>query len=204
MPGGVTHPDAERADDAADYQQSIGSGLDEIDRLDTTFGLALRTTAKDLTTMVVGQQDVTLPSSERIDPDALVDRLSAMSPDERAALLATLDPETLHALVIADPERLGNLNGVPFDVRVAANEINVRNALTDELQKIPPDQARVDQLNAMLGTIDDPLTPVSETIDRQFVMFSTDGNGRMIEMIGTIAPGINGVGVVGTNTKSIG
>lgn len=201
--GEVTHPDSERAEDAEQYQSAIQSGLDEVDRLDTSYGQALRTSAKDLAAMVHGQPDVTLPSGERIDPDALVDRMAAMTPDERAALLVTLDPETLHALVIADPQQLGNMDGVPFDMRVASNEINIRNALTDELQKVPPDQARVDQLYAMLGTIDDPLTPVSDQVDRQFVGFSPEGNGRMIEMIGSIQPGVNGVGVVvpGTNTN---
>lgn len=201
--GEVTHPDSERAEDAEQYQSAIQSGLDEVDRLDTSYGQALRTYAKDLAAMVHGQPDVTLPSGERIDPDALVDRMAAITPDERAALLAALDPETLHALVIADPQQLGNMDGVPFDMRVASNEINIRNALNDELQKVPPDQARVDQLNAMLGTIDDPLTPVSDQVDRQFVGFSPEGNGRMIEMIDSIQPGVNGVGVVvpGTNTN---
>jgi hypothetical protein len=146
---------------------------------------------------------VTLPSGQRIDPDKLVDRLAGMTPDQRAAFLAALDPETLHALVIADPDRIGNMNGVPFGVRIGANEVNIRNALTDELQKQPPDQARVDQLNAMLATTDDPLTPGLQQVDRQFVMFSTEGNGRMIELVGSLQPGINGVGgvVPGTNTN---
>lgn len=201
--GHVTHPDDDKADEAEQYEQSIRSGLDEAERLDTGYGATLRTAAKDLNALVHGQPDVTLPSGEVIDPDALVDRVAAMTPDERAAFMATLDPETLHAMEIADPAQLGNLNGVPFEVRIAANEFTIRNALTDELQKVPPDQARVDQLNAMLGTIDDPLTPGNQQVDRQFVMFSTEGNGHMIEMIGTIAPGIQGVGVVvpGTNTN---
>jgi hypothetical protein len=201
--GAVTHPDETRAGDAEQYQRFIQSHLDEADRLDTSYGAALRTSAKDLNALVHGQPDVTLPSGEVIDPDALVDRVAAMKPDERAAFMATLDPETLHAMEIADPEQLARLDGVPFDVRIASNELNIRNALTDELQKVPPDQARVDQLNAMLGTIDDPLIPGDQRVDRQFVMFSTEGNGRMIEVIGTIQPGVQGVGVVvpGTNTN---
>lgn len=40
-------------------------------------------------------------------------------------------------------------------------------------------------------------------VDRKYVMFSTEGNGRMIEMIGDIKPGVRGVGVIvpGTNTN---
>lgn len=201
--GEVCHTDPELADEAAQYQSSIQSGLDEVERWDTHYGMALRVAAKDLAAMVNGQPDVTLPSGERIDPDALVDRIDRMSPDERAAFLAELGPEVMHALVIADPGRMGNMNGVPFATRIEANEINIRNALTDELQKQPPDQARVERLEAMLQPIDDPLTADHSEVDRQFVMFSTEGNGRMIEMIGSLQPGVNGVGVVvpGTNTN---
>lgn len=87
-----------------------------------------------------------------MEPDALVDRVSKMSADERAAFLATLSPETVDAMVIANPEVMGNSDGIPFDTRIAANEINIRNALSDELQKQPPDQARVNQLQDMLKT----------------------------------------------------
>ncbi len=208
--GQVTHPDEDKADEAESYQRSIQSGLDEVERVDNQYGTALKTAAKDLSSMTNGQPDITLPSGEKVDPDDLVQRLTGMSPDERSAFLATLSPEALHAMVIADPETLGLLNGVPFDARIAANEINIRNALFDEQQKQPPDQARVKQLEDMLKPMEDPLAerspgsgPSDHLVDRKFVMFSTEGNGRMIEMIGELKPGVNGVGVIvpGTNTN---
>ncbi|KHO28117.1 hypothetical protein QQ44_00670 [Mycolicibacterium setense] len=135
-------------------------------------------------------------------PQSLVDRLAGMTPDERAAFLAGLSPETLHEMVLADPQAMGNTDGVPFDTRIEANNINIRNALAEELKKQPPDDARVKQLQAMLTPIKDPNNS-GQLVPRKFVAFSTEGNGRMIEMIGDIKPGINGVGVVvpGTNTN---
>lgn len=136
------------------------------------------------------------------NPKALVDRLAGMTPDERAAFLAGLSPETLHEMVLADPQVMGNTDGVPFDTRIEANNINIRNALDEELKKPSPDEARVNQLRAMLEPIEFP--PGSGTmVPRKFVGFSTEGNGRMIEMIGEIKPGIKGVGVVvpGTTTN---
>ncbi|OMC39416.1 hypothetical protein A5740_26865 [Mycobacterium sp. GA-1841] len=135
-------------------------------------------------------------------PKALVDRLAGMTPDERAAFLAGLSPETLHEMVLADPQTMGNTDGVPFDTRIEANDINIRNALQAELSRQPPDEARVKQLQSMLTPIEFP-DGSGHFVPRKFVGFSTEGNGRMIEMIGDIKPGIKGVGVVvpGTNTN---
>jgi len=208
--GEVSHQDAKKAQAAADHQRRIQSGLDELARLDDIYGKKLQEAANDLESMRDGHQDVTLQSGEKADPDALVDRVAKMSPDERAAFMATLSPETVDAMVIANPEVMGNKDGIPFETRIAANEINIRNALSDELHKQPPDQARVNQLQDMLKPMQDPLVtrpadagPRDYSVDRKYVMFSTEGNGRMIEMIGDIKPGIKGVGVIvpGTNTN---
>ncbi|MUM15471.1 hypothetical protein FZI91_17910 [Mycobacterium sp. CBMA271] len=207
--GAVSHPDAEKAQAAADHQRRIQSGLDEVARLDEMYGRKLREAVNDLETMRDGQQDVTLPSGEKIDPDALVDRVRGMSAEERRAFLEGLPPETVHQMVIADPEYMGKDNGVPFNIRIDANEINIRNALIDEQQKPSPDQARINQLTDMLKPIVDPHAPKTTAsaadfmVDRKFVMFSTEGNGRMIEQIGDLKPGVPGVGVYvpGTTTN---
>ncbi|BBX28147.1 alpha/beta hydrolase [Mycolicibacterium alvei] len=135
-------------------------------------------------------------------PKALVDRLAGMTPDQRSEFLAGLSPETLHEMVLADPQVMGNTDGVPFETRIEANDINIRNALAEEKAKEHPDEARVKQLEAMLTPIKDP-NGSGAMVPRKFVGFSTEGNGRMIEMIGEIKPGIKGVGVVvpGTNTN---
>ncbi|MEV0435123.1 alpha/beta hydrolase [Nocardia sp. NPDC050413] len=205
--GGVSHPEPEKSGAAGVFQLNLRSGLDEIERLDTLFGRRLREAVGDLVAIRDGQPSVTLADGSMHDPDAVVTRLATLSPDERAAFLAGLSPEVQRQLVIAAPETLGNLNGVPFAMRVEANEINIRNALTREKAKPVPDQARVGQLEAMLSPIPDPEATVSAAalgmVDRKFVMFSTEGNGRMIEMLGSMRSGVPGVGVYvpGTSTN---
>ncbi|MFC6013304.1 alpha/beta hydrolase [Nocardia lasii] len=211
--GRVTHVDPEKEGAAGVFQLNLLGGLDELERLDTVFGTRLRESVGDLGAMRDGQPDIALADGSLHDPDAVAIRLAAMSPDERATFLAGLSQEAQRQLVIAAPEKLGNLNGVPFVMRIEANEINVRNALTSEKAKADRDESRIRQLEAMLTPIPDPAGPAtlaagSSTaqlgmVDRKFVMFSTEGNGRMIEMIGDMKPGVPGVGVYvpGTSTN---
>ncbi|MEV6660197.1 alpha/beta hydrolase [Nocardia fluminea] len=217
--GRVTHSDPEKEGAAGVFQLNLLSGLDELERLDNLFGARLRESMGDLAAMRDGQPDITLTDGSMRDPDAVAIQLAAMSPDERATFLAGLDHEARRQLVIAAPEKLGNLNGVPFVMRIEANEINVRNALTAEKAEPTRDESRITQLEAMLAPIPNPegagtlgttaaatgdrATPQLGMVDRKFVMFSTEGNGRMIEMVGEMKPGAPGVGVYvpGTSTN---
>ncbi|MFE3318201.1 alpha/beta hydrolase [Nocardia sp. NPDC059195] len=217
--GRVTHPDPEKEGDAGVFQLNLMSGLDEIERLDNVFGTRLRESVGDLGAMRDGQPDITLADGSVQDPDAVAIRLASMSPDERATFLAGLSAQAQRQLVIAAPEKLGNLNGVPFVMRIEANEINVRNALTSERAEPNRDESRITQLEAMLAPVPNPegtgtlaaaaaatgkdATPRLDMVDRKFVMFSTEGNGRMIEMIGEMKSGAPGVGVYvpGTSTN---
>ncbi|MBF6183219.1 MotE family protein [Nocardia otitidiscaviarum] len=220
MPSGaVIHPDTDDQDiqdKAGVYRLNIIAGLDEIERIDGLYGPRLRGTQQMLASIVDGQPDVTTPDGSRMDPDAVVTLLAGMTPDQRAAYLAGMSPEDVRQLVIANPEQLGNMNGVPFDTRIAANEINIRNALYEEQHKPNPDQARISQLEKMLAPIPNPAvttdlgmksdssaSPVDDMVDRKFVMFDPNGNGRMIEMIGDMNPGVSGAGVYvpGTTTN---
>ncbi|MFD3594649.1 hypothetical protein ACFWU5_18160 [Nocardia sp. NPDC058640] len=217
--GRVTHSDPEKEGAAGVFQLNLFSGLDEIERLDSLFGARLRESVGDLGAMRDGQPDITLADGSIRDPDAVAIQLASMSPDERAVFLAGLSAEAQRQVVIAAPEKVGNLNGVPFAMRIDANEINIRNALTQEKAKPNRDESRVKQLEAMLSPIPNPegvgvpdeppvatgpeATPRLDMVDRKFVMFSTEGNGRMIEMVGDMKSGAPGVGVYvpGTSTN---
>ncbi|OMC04420.1 hypothetical protein A5733_21385 [Mycobacterium sp. NS-7484] len=181
---------------AARASAQLKTMLAQFETTDTKVGQQVRDAAASLS--APDPKQAPDPNS----PKALVDRLAGMTPDERAAFLAGLSPETLHEMVLADPQVMGNTDGVPFDTRIEANNINIRNALAEEKAKEHPDEARVKQLEAMLTPIKDP-NGSGNLVPRKFVAFSTEGNGRMIEMIGDIKPGIKGVGVVvpGTNTN---
>lgn len=188
-----------RAAQAEAFADDIRRKADALATRDGDVAAALRSGTAELAGYASRPDPGRLAATD--DPAALAQQLTTMTPDERAEFLAHLSPDTVHAMVLADPETMGNTNGVPFDVRIAANDINIRNALAAELAKPQPDQARVDQLRAMLTPIDDPLSPAGlgqprRQVNRQFVMFSTEGNGRMIELVGRIQPGIHGVGVI--------
>ncbi|MGC4933093.1 hypothetical protein ACLQ3C_05375 [Gordonia sp. DT30] len=148
--GVVSHPDPDKAEDVETQQAIITAALNTVDELDETYGSRLEGLSSDLASMVKGQPDLVVSGIGAIDPDALVSRLKGMTPDERAALLGRLTPEQLRRLAQADPDVIGNMDGVPFPVRIDANEVNIRNTLADELQKQPPDNSRIDQLKAML------------------------------------------------------
>ncbi|MEV6277982.1 alpha/beta hydrolase [Nocardia sp. NPDC051832] len=225
--GLVTHP-AGGNTEAGVFQLNILAGLDEIERIDTSYGERLRAIQADLAAIREGQQDIMFQGVPR-DPDDVVTQLAAMTADERAAALAQLSPSDIRALVIANPDVLGNLNGVPFPVRIAANEINLRNAIQQEKHKPEPDQDRIKRLEGLLTPIDDPTKTdkvlkqsesdkqpelelvrtagVSDAddakLDRKFIMFRADeGTGHMIEMVGEFTSDTKGVGVYvpGTST----
>ncbi|MFC9893725.1 alpha/beta hydrolase [Nocardia sp. NPDC127579] len=226
--GYVTHPDGANSE-AGVHQLNILAGMDEIERIDTTYGEQLAAIRSDLTAIRDGLRDIVFQGVPR-DPDDVVTQLAGMTAEERAAAVAQLGADDVRALVIANPDLMGNLNGIPFPVRIAANEINIRNAIQQEKHKPNPDQNRVERLEGLLEPIDDPSktdrvqkhsesdrTPETELVrsagldaaddakvDRRFIMFRADeGSGHMIEVFGEFGTGTTGVGVYvpGTSTS---
>ena len=65
-----------------------------------------------------------------------------------ASLWASLSPDAQALLLRDHPEIIGNLDGVPFDVRVAANRVNITNALADVQQSIPDLEQRLSEAQA--------------------------------------------------------
>ncbi|MCR5977876.1 hypothetical protein GDN83_09040 [Gordonia jinghuaiqii] len=199
--GTVSHPDPDKAEEVRTIQNAISGGLGTVDELDETYGTRLEALSGDLASMVNGQPDIHIPGLGPRDPDHLVTHLRTLTPDQRASLLASLTPEQLRRLGQADPQAIGNMNGVPFPVRIDANETNIRNALIDERQKQQPDQSRIDQLVKMLGGVEDPVT--GRQVERTFLGFENTTTGRMIEIIGGIGPGTRNAAVYvpGTGTN---
>lgn len=199
--GTVSHPDEDKAEEVRTIQNAINRGLSTVDELDETYGTRLEALSDDLASMVNGQPDINVPGLGPRDPDNLVTHLRGLTPDQRATLLASLTPEQLRRLGQADPQAIGNMNGVPFPVRIDANEMNVRSAFLDESQKHPPDRARIDQLLNMLKPVTDPVT--GQTVDRTFLGFENTATGRMIEIVGAIGPNTRtaGVYIPGTGTN---
>ncbi|QGP88673.1 hypothetical protein GKZ92_14130 [Gordonia sp. 135] len=192
--GTVTHPDPGRVTAAAEFSGSIESGLAAVDGLDERYGSRLDGLATDLASMVDGQPDVTLPGNRPLDADAAVRVLESLTPGQVRDILEQMAPDDIRRLIQANPHVLGNLPGVPFDLRIQANEINIRNALVDEIQAGRSEGRRARTLREML-------TP-GDGRERQFVTFVNTRQGRVVEMIGTLRPGTRNAAtyVPGTGT----
>ncbi|MGB6126211.1 MAG: alpha/beta hydrolase [Gordonia sp. (in: high G+C Gram-positive bacteria)] len=204
--GSVTHPDEDKQDAVQQIAAVIDEGLKTVNDLDETYGSRLAGLVSDLASMVQGQADINVVGIGMIDPDALVQRLTTMTPDQRATLLGTLTPEQLRRVAQADPDAIGNMDGVPFQARIDANEVNIRAALASELRKEPPNNNRIGQLQKTLTPIKDPLSPGrggdDGVMERTFLAFENTKHGNMIEVIGAIGPGTKNVAVYVPGTNS--
>ncbi|MFT4128102.1 MAG: alpha/beta hydrolase [Gordonia sp. (in: high G+C Gram-positive bacteria)] len=213
--GHVSHPQASHAEEATSITVSIQEALDVVDQSDEQFGARLETLRGDLAAMTEGQAPIEVPGLGRIDADALVSRLRELPIGRRRHLLGTLAPDDMRRLITADPETLGNLDGVPFADRAVANEINIRNALATEVGLHGPDTSRANALRSLLTpapTVSSKATPTTAPsihdpddglTERTFISFANVGNGRVIEMVGRLDRGTQSatVYVPGTSTN---
>ncbi|MFD7873042.1 alpha/beta hydrolase [Streptomyces sp. NPDC059766] len=127
---------------------------------------------------------------------------------------ATLSPEEQAALAVTDPSLVGNLDGVPPNVRFAANRISIQNEYTKESERLngmatndpvyKRTRARVDTLRSFLNPriqkIRDPETgqPRELEVPRQFLVFDAEfgstadpkaspfPDGRVAEVVGNL------------------
>jgi hypothetical protein len=83
--------------------------------------------------------------------------------------------------------------GVPWDMRIAANRVNIAQAIVDE-----PDPARAAYYRSLLGEIDDPARS-GERIDRQILAFDLaraslvelNGSLSTAKSVAVLVPGLN-------------
>lgn len=209
--GAVTDADGEPVPDATNR---VRAALAEVYRQDGMFASALADTAHILRLVVTDPARVPAPNGTVTSASAAVVQLRDMSIDDRYDYFARLSPAEQRALLAADPVTIGNTDGVPFSLRIAANDVNIRNARDAELRK-PPDQrdrAMIDRYSAM---VDEPIAEPhpadhrvhnDNTTERQFIAFDPRGQGRWIEQVGRITPSAKGVGVhvPGTGTTLAG
>ncbi|GAB11439.1 hypothetical protein GOARA_068_01000 [Gordonia araii NBRC 100433] len=192
-PGERTEPD-----------DRVRSALAELDETDRRRATELSRLAGELAAMKAGHVAVATPQGPR-DPDDVVNRLVAMTPDQQREFLARMSPADIDRLIIANPQAMGNLEAVAFPARMAANRRAIEEALEAEIRRGAGDQARATELRSMLGTIPDPHEP-GRRVRRRFVSFANTPNGRSVEMFGELHPATRGVGVYvpGTGTTMDG
>ncbi|WP_238419027.1 hypothetical protein [Gordonia sp. 'Campus'] len=199
--GTVTHTDADRMRQAADIEGAISHALAAVDTLDERYGGRLEACAADLESMIAGQPEVSLPHGGQLDSDEAVRMLETLTPAQIRDVVERMAPAEVRLLVQANPHVMGNLPGVPFDVRGQANEINIRNALGDEVRSGRGGGRRAQTLRGLL----EPATGVelrSGMVERRFITFVNTPKGRIVEMIGTLRPGTRNTAtyVPGTGT----
>ncbi|MBD0861171.1 hypothetical protein IA539_08075 [Gordonia sp. zg691] len=192
--GSVTPPDTYREGHADAIADSIAGALDTIDILDERHGARLEGFAADLAAMVRGQPEVALPGEQSLDADAAIRLLQSLSPDQVRDIVGQMSPDDVRRLVQANPHIMGNLPGVPFEHRIPANEINIRNALVEEVRSGRGEGKRAQTLRDLLAPRPDPMVtgrrPSDDgKVERQFITFVNTPRGRMVEMIGTLRPG---------------
>jgi hypothetical protein len=206
--GAVTDPDG---DPLPDRTSLVRAALDEVYRQDALFAAAITQTGQALQLLTRDPARVVAPSGATVDAAAAIDQLDAMSIAERQQYFEHLSPAERRLLLSADPAAIGNTDGVPFDLRIAANDVNIRNARDAELRKPPAtrDDALIARYTAM---VDDPIDEPQRTAggdnstERQFVAFDPRGQGSWIEQVGRITRSTKGVGVYvpGTGTTLAG
>lgn len=80
------------------------------------------------------------------DPATVVSAWSTSSQDAVATQIAAMTPQQRQQLVDQFPQEVGNTNGVPWEMRIAANRINIATAIADEADATDDDEKLSDVL----------------------------------------------------------
>ena len=136
---------------------------------------------------------------------------SAIGQDRIANQITAMNPEQRQRLIDEFPKEVGNTDGVPWDMRVAANRTNIAQAIADERREhAPGSQGRIAFYQGLLAEVDDPARN-GRRVDRQILAFDPD-RASLIELNGNLAtakslavmvPGMNTtIEDSGANTKT--
>lgn len=105
----------------------------------------------------------------------------AMSQDRIAEQIAAMTPEQRRQLVDEFPAAVGNTDGVPWPLRVAANRVNVAQAV---VQASAADPARAEFYRSLLAEVDDPAGS-GRRVDRQILAFDPQ-RASLVELVGDL------------------
>lgn len=120
------------------------------------------------------------------------------SQDRIATQIAAMSAEQRDRLVAEFPRQVGNTDGVPWAMRIAANRVNIAEAIVAETGRDAASQRRIAFYRSLLGEIDDP-AGAGGRIQRQIVAFDPS-RASLVELNGDIAtarsvavlvPGVN-------------
>jgi alpha/beta hydrolase family protein len=119
-----------------------------------------------------------------IDAAADVANWQTMSRDRIAGQIAAMTPTQRARLIDAAPSIVGNTNGVPWDMRAAANRINIAQAVRDEVGTNPDGLRRIAFYLDLLHDVDDPAGS-GQRVQRQILAFDP-GQSTLVEVNGDL------------------
>jgi Alpha/beta hydrolase len=108
-----------------------------------------------------------------------------MSQHRIAEQVAAMTPDQRHRLLNEFPVQVGNTDGVPWDMRIAANRVNIAQAIVEESRDDDPERRRIEFYQGLLSEIDDPARS-GRRVDRQILAFDPD-RASLIELNGNLA-----------------
>lgn len=184
LAGGSTHvADQMLTVHATELTRQIGAALDRLGDADAD---AAHDIDEAFAAAPATHPAATTPANaSRIDAPDSVAGWPTMSQQRIADQIASLTPQQRQSLIDEHPQQLGNTDGVPWDMRVAANRVNIAQAIVDEPTDDPESLRRRDFYRSLLGEIDDPAGS-GRRIGRQILAFDPT-RASLIELNGDLS-----------------
>jgi hypothetical protein len=122
----------------------------------------------------------------------------SMSQERIAGQIAAMTAEQRAELIDGFPRQVGNTEGVPWDMRAAANRINIAQAIVDETGSDPDAKRRIAFYQDLLREVDDPAGG-GHRVDRRILAFDParstlvefNGNLDTAKSVAVLVPGMN-------------
>jgi uncharacterized protein YukE len=121
-------------------------------------------------------------------PVSLADAVSGwpvMSQDRIAAQISAMTAEQRRRLVHDFPQQVGNTDGLPWDMRIAANRVNIAQAVLSESGDDPEAKRRRTLYQSLLSEADDPANG-ARRVDRQILAFDP-ARASLVELHGDLS-----------------
>ncbi|KMO75145.1 hypothetical protein MCHLDSM_03363 [Mycolicibacterium chlorophenolicum] len=181
---------------AAQTHSQLTAALDRLDAADDD-------AASDLAAALSGDTRATpaptVPAGAAPGPPVdVVGGWPTTGQDDIAGQIAAMTPEQRDRLVAQYPRQVGNTDGIPWPMRVAANRINIAAAILAESGRDTESRRRIALYRGLLAEVDDPIR-AGGRIQRQILAFDP-ARSSLVELHGDLAtahsvavlvPGVN-------------
>ncbi|MFG1931932.1 alpha/beta hydrolase [Mycobacterium sp. NPDC048908] len=158
---------------------------DALDRLGAADADAVADIDDAFAAAPVSRPAATVPSGAwPVQASDVVAGWPAMSQDRIGEQIAAMTAAQRQQLITEFPHQVGNTDGVPWQMRVAANRTNIAQAIVDGFDG-PSSQSRTALYRSLVGEIDDP-AGAGHRIDRQILAFDP-GRASLVELNGDLS-----------------